>query len=584
MLMRTKSGHLTLFPFAICVIILLCLIPLSYAVTLETPYLMNQTISNKTNSLQVLGYKGTTLYIQRGKQTLITKYYKDDEVKFISLTPQKAGQTLKLYLQDSNGNTSPILKCRVEAVTSETLNKRIKQPKVLTHSITSKTKKMKVKGTKGTKLIIKNDRLKTIKTVKFWKTGSKTVRIPAQKDGTALYFYLKVGKKRGPVVRKAVRDLTAPAAPEVSKQAKGNVLVKGELGAAVYLKNARGKFVRAGFITSKSGITLKDAVLKNGTCSVALEDAAGNRSKTTKVKPLKFSLTIAEERDEQDPYRTCRVCTFNEATGKLKTIATLKHNAQYTLTYYDGKSDYIYYVTNADENRGGGDQLFSYNIKTKKSKQLTKNLYAINHIVPTKGNKLFLAGVSAGTHTVSPMCYDISTGKLEKLEALDPDLFVNNVTRDPKTGVVYMGVYSSSEDDKMTDLLNGEKISEYGIDNTIYSITSDGKCETFYTFKKLFLDSFAVSGNKVVCNNTIYTNQLEDKESARMLNVKSGKVTILQKHAPLGHIDYLDDSGRYVYADNGDEFFKINLKTKKKTVLFTIDAGEDYLNNVQPLS
>ena len=557
------------------------------ATTAQNPLLLPSVISDKTDCLQVLGYKNTTLYVQCGKKVLAKEFYKHDEVKSVSIPPQKAGQTLKLYLKDSNSNQSPPLTYRVERVADEKMKKKLKRPKILTNSITSKTRKLKVIGWKGTKLIVKNDQLKTIKTIKYRKTGTKTVKISAQKKNSTLYFYLKAGNKRGTVVRRAVKDETSPDAPELTKMSKSRVRIKGEPGTAVYVKNTKGKLIRKGFIVSSSGLTLKNPYWKKGHCTVQLRDAAGNRSKTAKLKPLKFSLTIAEERPASDSdYRPVRTCVFDVDSQKMKTIISLKHNAQYTLTYYAGKGDLIYYVTNPDKNREDGDQLYSYNIKTKKSKQLTDNLYAINAIVPMKGNKLFLAAVEEGTHTVSPMCYDISSGQLKNL-SWDPDLFVRRVAQDPQTGTVYIVGYSNSEDYKRRNDFNEGKIKKCGIDNTIYTIAPDGSHKVIYVCKKRYIDYFVVNRDRIICCTKIIDQSNEylmGDPITKMVNLKTDKESVLSKELYLDwDIDYLDNSGRYLYMDDGEQIVKKDLKTKITTVLYTIDSDDAYLNNVRAI-
>lgn len=50
---------------------------------------------------------------------------------------------------------------------------------------------------------------------------------------------------------------------------------------------------------------------------------------------------------------------------KVIKIAEIPYTSQYPLTVYNKKNDIVYYT--AKDNSGNFDQIFSYNVKTKKS-------------------------------------------------------------------------------------------------------------------------------------------------------------------------------------------------------------------------
>ncbi|WP_353096517.1 hypothetical protein [Tissierella praeacuta] len=65
---------------------------------------------------------------------------------------------------------------------------------------------------------------------------------------------------------------------------------------------------------------------------------------------------------------------------KIEKIAETPYNSQHPIGIVDLYDNKLYYSNKT----GSGDQLFSYDIKTKKITQLTNNLWAINYIIPTK--------------------------------------------------------------------------------------------------------------------------------------------------------------------------------------------------------
>lgn len=207
---------------SILLILIMCIVngnvlPVSAKTTIQKPVILTNTITNATTSLQVYGTKGVTLYIKNGTKTVAKKKFKKESVQTITIKVQKAGSTLKFHLQDGKGKSSAVKKT-VKKLSSQSESKKLKKP-VISATVRSTDTKLKVRGYKGTKLYIKNDSNKVVKTAKYTKDEVKTVKIQKQKSTQTLYFYLVKGKNRSAIVRKTVKDVTAPEKPTITEKA-----------------------------------------------------------------------------------------------------------------------------------------------------------------------------------------------------------------------------------------------------------------------------------------------------------------------------------------------------------------------------
>lgn len=250
-----------------------------------TPTVLTKEITSRTTSIKVYVYKDTTLYIENSSGVVFEKFYKKEGMKKISFGKQKGGTTLKFYLvYKHSGKQGDVVNKKVvdlPEIATEKVGK-IKTPGVQ-KNITNKTTTIKVQGYKNTTLIIKNDK-KTVKKVDFKKNQSKNITIPAQKSGK-LYFYLKKGKSRSKIISRNVKDVIAPAKPKVSINGS-ELVVKGEVGTKVYLKNGKGNWTYKGVILEKKGLAILRMSLTEEASyyCVKLKDGSGNYSKSSKIK------------------------------------------------------------------------------------------------------------------------------------------------------------------------------------------------------------------------------------------------------------------------------------------------------------
>lgn len=252
-----------------------------------TPSVLVGEITEDDTQIPVYVYDWTTLYVKNGEDIIYRKFYKEEGKKNIKIKKQPGNSRLEFYLisKDSGKKGKTVTKkvTKLPVVAKEKPVKTIAKPQVQ-KTVTSQSQTVRVSGKKGTTLVVKNQK-KTLKLVKFKKDENRKITIPRQ-DGGVLYFYLKKGNARGAIVSRIVKDATAPKAPKV-KVDSGSVRVKGELGAEIYFKGSNG-WRHFGTVKSSQWncflISIDYSDVKCDYFEVYLKDAAGNKSKTVKVK------------------------------------------------------------------------------------------------------------------------------------------------------------------------------------------------------------------------------------------------------------------------------------------------------------
>ncbi|MCD8125135.1 MAG: hypothetical protein LUE23_08915 [Lachnospiraceae bacterium] len=205
--------------------ILVMVVP-AQAATVSKPVVLTSTINDYTTKVQVYSAKNTTVYVYNGSTKIASQKYTSSGVKTITIAKQSSGSTLKFKAKNSSGTYSSAVSKKVTKLTSVKASSSLKKPSVST-TIKSTTTSLKIKGYKGTKVVILNDAGEKVKTVSFSSTTTKTVKISRQTDTSCLYFYTYKNSKRSAILKKTVTDSTNPSTPSVSVKSSSSILVKG---------------------------------------------------------------------------------------------------------------------------------------------------------------------------------------------------------------------------------------------------------------------------------------------------------------------------------------------------------------------
>lgn len=112
---------------------------------------------------------------------------------------------------------------------------------------------------------------------------------------------------------------------------------------------------------------------------------------------------------------TSEVFKFEIGSKELpELVASVPYTAQYPVTAYVDATEKVYYSSRVyNEDNLHSDQLFEYDIKTKESKQLTDNLFAINYIVPMDEG-IFIVALTIDSEDLElrPMIYEYNSESL----------------------------------------------------------------------------------------------------------------------------------------------------------------------------
>lgn len=226
----------------------------------------------------------------------------------------------------------------------------------------------------------------------------------------------------------------------------------------------------------------------------------------------------------------------------------------------------------------GNDQLYSYDIKTKKSQKLTDNLYGVNYIIPTT-KKIFLVAAKVGEHNMSPSYYDIASKKLIDVE-WDKDYFISVAKKDPSTEKIFVSGHSNKEDYDMMDKFNNEEIKgPYGIDNSIYQIDEESH-KLIYKIENRYIDSFAINGENLICSTSLRGEEINEDGQTIIYNIKTKKMNICDDIIP-GDLFYINDDGENVYSNTGNEIIKTELSSMKQESLLKLKNESAWINNAQ---
>lgn len=294
--------------------------------------------------------------------------------------------------------------------------------------------------------------------------------------------------------------------------------------------------------------------------------------KVSKSKSINMTITVNKS------YKGGRLLKsgsymYYEKNKKVKHIASVKHNAQYSITYYDKNSGLLYYTSNTDINRENGDELYSYNIKTHKKKQLTKGLYAVNDIIPIGKEKLLIIGVKGNSRVITAFAYNIKTQKLKSL-GWDKDFNIYAAYRNPDNGKIYVSGYSYKKSEQIIDDLNNEKIKKGSAGSTVYEIFDDGSHKKIFSCNEKSISDFAIDENYILCSTYYDSNSIDmfiHNIELYDLNTKNKeKISKIQTNG--GEILYFNKQKNYIILNNKDSITKVNTKNGNSDVLYEVDG------------
>jgi hypothetical protein len=139
-----------------------------------------------------------------------------------------------------------------------------------------------------------------------------------------------------------------------------------------------------------------------------------------------------------------RVYTYDLASGKLAKVNDVPYTSQYPLTVVSKADHKLYYSADVDDK---GDQLFAYDLLDRKTEQLSNDLFAINHIIPTTPEgPLIVVAAKKGKRVLQTAFYEKKTKRLEFIDEQDTDTNTWTAGYNPDSNKTYLVQYSDKED------------------------------------------------------------------------------------------------------------------------------------------
>lgn len=159
-----------------------------------------------------------------------------------------------------------------------------------------------------------------------------------------------------------------------------------------------------------------------------------------------LSITRTEYVDGYSPEggMSMGVYTYDLANGKLVHVNDIPYTSQYPLTVVSWPEHKLYYSADVGDK---GDQLFAYDLRDGKTEQLSTDLFAINHIIPTTAEgPVIVIAVKKGRRVLQTAFYEKKTKRLEFIDEQDTDTNTWTASYDPETNKTYLVQYSDKED------------------------------------------------------------------------------------------------------------------------------------------
>lgn len=300
-----------------------------------------------------------------------------------------------------------------------------------------------------------------------------------------------------------------------------------------------------------------------------------------------LSITYTKYKDNSGPENgmTIGFVKYDIQQKLFNEVFNTDYSSQYPLGVISVRDKKVYYTAES-ETREGNDEVYSYDISTKKIEQLTDGLFAINYILPRK-NDIIIVGVKRGTSAIRLSKYDKKLKKLYYNNLEDDDTCVEYAGLNTSdSNELYTVTYSDNSRRKSSELQALRKVDHYVIPNytitkydddisnpvqlsvvenrIVRSISGNGKYLITKEVDNLELDTYKV-----------YIQDLKTKEKAPIEIEGIAKCKDLQ----------IDSEGKKIYfigiLDHSEEraIFCYDIKLKTLDKIFSQDKEIGYVNN-----
>ncbi len=312
--------------------------------------------------------------------------------------------------------------------------------------------------------------------------------------------------------------------------------------------------------------------------------------KTTPVGQGQYlSMTYTEyvNGKNADQGMVMRVMTYDLSSKKMTKLADVPYTSQYPLSVVYLPDHKIYYSADVDDK---GDQLFSYDLNTKKTEQLSDNLFAINRIVPTTPEgPLVLAAVKKGERTLKTIFYDKSTHTMQFLHDKDLDMNTWSISYNSSKETIYISQFSENGRDKQRDIATKRQSTMLPPDYKVTEINNIKQERTVITLKNEQILSMSSSNDQLLLVTARFINSGNPEYS--LVDIATGKRTKLELPISSRSFIYMSPDGKGVYylgstslknQEEGRGVYYYDFTSKTQTPIFIQKEG--FINNFMLLN
>ncbi|MDY8022295.1 hypothetical protein [Paenibacillus polymyxa] len=283
-----------------------------------------------------------------------------------------------------------------------------------------------------------------------------------------------------------------------------------------------------------------------------------------------------------------RVMMYDLATKKVTKLADIPYTSQYPLSVISLRDHAIYYSADVDDK---GDQLFSYNLNTKKSEQLSDHLFAINDIVPTtQQGPLILAAVNKGERALKTIFYNKSSHVMQYMHNENRDMNSWAIAYNQSKNTTYVARYSEKEMDNQRNFAAKKQSVMLPSDYTITEIDNSTKQErSIITLKNEEVSSMSSSNDQLLLVTARFINHGNLEYS--LVDIATGKRTKLELPISSRSFIYMSPDGKGIYylgsasqknQEEGRGVYYYDFTSKIQTPIFIQEEG--FINNFMLLN
>lgn len=257
--------------------------------------------------------------------------------------------------------------------------------------------------------------------------------------------------------------------------------------------------------------------------------------------------------------------TYDFGKDKMNSAKyKIDSTAQLNFAVVDDKGKAVLYSAKDEK---GNDEVYRYDLETKKVEQLTENFWGISSIIPRENDYIVVGVPQTPNDSKVFMLWSIdrNTKEVKHIELSNDkhkDLSVWQAAYIPETDGLILQTYSESEEYALRDKWNNKENHSEGTELETpfyYYQYENGKVK--YLFEKNMPQSTGLVANK---NDVLFGVQSDvNGDCVYRYNLKEEKEEKVKGLERLDKTFYLDKESNYLYKFNG-KIGKVDLKTGKE--------------------